>query len=977
MSKEDRAGIVQHKVRRDESPAPKVRRVLPSHLGSEPEAAMAPEPKRRTVSAQPTEQPRQILAPSPKAWLKPANRLDKAAKRRLQNLKPASWQGDCPLPSLPWRFPFAGPILVVSLFDGIGALIVALLALGAQIFVIASESEEDLVSAVAKCFHSVAHVGTVQSLTEDHFEEFFEHHEVGAVLVGGGSPCQGNSLLNTNRAGMKDPRTLLYQYVAKVATMVKNVLARRQLDIPVAKFLENVKYCPAEFVAAVNADFAGPPIAMEASDQGYHKRARLFWGDVNGTAVTTTQLDLPRDVTLQQEIVQGRSAQDRPYAEKIQLRAAYYGHPMPKKIVTPKDYFLNFDTKEVQAGNSKGFGTFSREFVHPTDRVKSASKAAGYRFYAGDKLFPPMAYEEEALLWTAGPHDKLQWMVPTPYVRAQAMGIPRDLIDALPDNTETEKGSKDAIRNSALGNSFHVPSVALFMVFLFQLVAATAGSVQVPIYVGHELFMREACKGTCWEPGVMESYPGLLSGSQVADAFISLCASEGLHISNLTKLRAALAIPAVACLQAYWVDTQLRGLEPNSQGPQWAQQKQQAAQAAALGTQRGAILSRHAAAELVEPGLSKEEHMAAALSLASPFQVDPVVDDDAKFACRASVIFGPFVRTWRRRQDRACKKLMQALAPWDEELREQMTDGVASVARAKCPATMVVSAILLRWPDVIMGCRYVTGYHDIGEVEDSHLFRPIPVDPDQQVGKEFLLSDDHKPVRDGMRFRVRSGEHDEEMRAMCLEEVAEGYALGPFNEAELDEKFGQNGWCALERFMHVQGCGKKRCIDSGKAPGHNRFSRACETIFTTSIDFIPACILYMVSHFFAVLVDMGQVDMEYLQQATREQLLQLLPPWLAFLIGTEDMKMAYRQVPVHPSDYCCNVVAYFDEEFGMIMFIILLGHPFGLHSAVNNFNRTLLGHCALIYIFSFRDYCWAITVNLLIHCGKSLLVPPN
>ena len=42
--------------------------------------------------------------------------------------------------------------------------------------------------------------------------------------------------------------------------------------------------------------------------------------------------------------------------------------------------------------------------------------------------------------------------------------------------------------------------------------------------------------------------------------------------------------------------------------------------------------------------------------------------------------------------------------------------------------------------------------------------------------------------------------------------------------------------------MHQQGCGKLRCIDSGKKPKHNEASLEAETIFTTSVDFIPAAV---------------------------------------------------------------------------------------------------------------------------------------
>ena len=53
----------------------------------------------------------------------------------------------------------------------------------------------------------------------------------------------------------------------------------------------------------------------------------------------------------------------------------------------------------------------------------------------------------------------------------------------------------------------------------------------------------------------------------------------------------------------------------------------------------------------------------------------------------------------------------------------------------------------------------------------------------------------------------------------------------------------------------------------------------------------------------------------------------------------EDMKNAYRQLPVLPAHACVAVVAYWNCELQQISYIVLRGLPFGLSSAVLNFNR--------------------------------------
>ena len=104
-----------------------------------------------------------------------------------------------------------------------------------------------------------------------------------------------------------------------------------------------------------------------------------------------------------------------------------------------------------------------------------------------------------------------------------------------------------------------------------------------------------------------------------------------------------------------------------------------------------------------------------------------------------------------------------------------------------------------------------------------------------------------------------------------------------------------------------------------------------------------------------LLVLQGQVDVSWLAQASREELLALLP--MQFLLATEDMKMAYRQAPVHPVNYCCNVVAFYDYTVGAVRFLVLYGHPFGLRSAVNNFSR------AFVFILLLKEGFTIITVR--------------
>ena len=60
---------------------------------------------------------------------------------RPRCLPPCTWVGrGCP-PQLPWSTPFCGTLLVISLFDGMGGLLLALLALSVKFFYVAVECD--------------------------------------------------------------------------------------------------------------------------------------------------------------------------------------------------------------------------------------------------------------------------------------------------------------------------------------------------------------------------------------------------------------------------------------------------------------------------------------------------------------------------------------------------------------------------------------------------------------------------------------------------------------------------------------------------------------------------------------------------------------------------------------------------------------------------------------------------------------------
>ncbi|MEJ6574969.1 MAG: hypothetical protein QNL35_00850, partial [Emcibacteraceae bacterium] len=110
-------------------------------------------------------------------------------------------------------------------------------------------------------------------------------------------------------------------------------------------------------------------------------------------------------------------------------------------------------------------------------------------------------------------------------------------------------------------------------------------------------------------------------------------------------------------------------------------------------------------------------------------------------------------------------------------------------------------------------------------------------------------------------------------------------------------------------------------IDSEKAPGHNAATCEKETIYTTSVDVIPAVIQAVLALVCQTLVALGDLSPNW-QELPVHEVLGKLPQWLAFLLGTEDMVSAYRQHPVLPDHLAVTCVAFWHYQFNDFRFIV-------------------------------------------------------
>ena len=150
---------------------------------------------------------------------------------RLYAAKAAVYRGRGLAVQMPWQLPFTGLFLVVDLFSGIGGAPLALSALGLAFVCILVEKDYLAARCAAANYPNAVHVQLVESIDGKQFDEVLQRRCFVGGIVGGGSPCQGNTSLNKHRLGLQDERTRLAEHVPRIAKAIQARRAGRGIPI--------------------------------------------------------------------------------------------------------------------------------------------------------------------------------------------------------------------------------------------------------------------------------------------------------------------------------------------------------------------------------------------------------------------------------------------------------------------------------------------------------------------------------------------------------------------------------------------------------------------------------------------------------------------------------------------------------------------------------------------------------------------------
>lgn len=179
--------------------------------------------------------------------------------------------------------------------------------------------------------------------------------------------------------------------------------------------------------------------------------------------------------------------------------------------------------------------------------------------------------------------------------------------------------------------------------------------------------------------------------------------------------------------------------------------------------------------------------------------------------------------------------------------------------------------------------------------------------------------------------RVPSSENLQKLWDATLEDVAEGSSIGPLTSIdEVSSLFGCTDWIPTQRFEVVQK-NKVRGCDSATTNLINQITRIAEKLQLPSTDTNVAAL----------------------------RRLRSLMPEASFAGWVLDERKAYRQVGIKP-DHRKFVICLKDPKSNVPSFFVMIGHSFGLVSAVYNYNRRSAAIneilCSLFKLVAFNFY---------------------
>ena len=327
--------------------------------------------------------------------------------------------------AMPETDPKGPKVFVLSLFDGVAAVMCALSRLPCQVVgFAASEIDKECKRLVRRRWPGVIELGKVEDITEAVVNSLVNSlgFRIDILLISAGSPCQDLTALLANRQGLEGNRSKLFFHIPRIRDCCK-----RRFPGKTALLVENV-YSMTEDARAQFTEVLGVrPILIMASDFSWVRRPRLYWIDW--------------DVT-----------------------------PQVGEQLVDHGSFLRWRFPDVRCSHGhwvdEGWSHLGKECLPTFTRalpraapprqpagLATASERAQARWMEDRFQFQVYQYEDPHVLWQGS-----NWRLPSLPERERLMGFDEGYIsNALP--TKMSASEKFRVGCGMIGNTFHVHSI--------------------------------------------------------------------------------------------------------------------------------------------------------------------------------------------------------------------------------------------------------------------------------------------------------------------------------------------------------------------------------------------------------------------------------------------------------------------------------------------------------------------------------------
>ena len=380
----------------------------------------------------------------------------------------------------------------------------------------------------------------------------------------------------------------------------------------------------------------------------------------------------------------------------------------------------------------------------------------------------------------------------------------------------------------------------------------------------------------------------------------------------------------------------------------WLQHRQN--RSVMLAQAAGYQLKRGAVKPLLDVECEPGDAIRWALSVPHPFSIPLKLQDDLLRSIDQVCKDPEALCRWRLRQLQHWHDRAVHLLPATDALLTQIQDrhlrrllrGVPDGQAAQLGVTTHIELYkemlqAAQCPDGSIVEDMLHGFRIVGKIRPSGRWPPYEKAQDVLSVSDALAR--AWEIRRKIVRRVAAVQRSDNLKVIweaTLEDVLEGSCLGPLgSEREVSGLVQADDWIPTQRFEVVQK-NKVRGCDSATTNMINKITEISEKLQLPSTDYNVAVIRELRSRL-----------------ATGSS--PSLEGWVL------DEKKAYRQIPIHPSHRKFSVICLKDPDDGKVKFFVMVGHSFGLVSAVYNYNRRsaaindILVNLFFLVAFNFYD----------------------